>query len=85
MPEAYKSEPIYVSVTLEAVAYAGNIYKKIYEDASLRAAHITTTTRPVDSREYWTFTAPTAVMPEIPIKAFPFGTTIPKEWSAWKP
>lgn len=83
VPSGYQNADIYVSVTLDAVAWAGNIYRKINQ---LCPANIAATSRTGDSREYLTFTAPpdNQYTTEIPVKAFPFGTTIPAEWNIWR-
>ena len=83
VPAGYENAEIYVSVTLDAVAWAGNIYRKI---SQLCPANITETSRAGDSRLYLTFTPPAdnQFVTEIPVKAFPFGTTIPADWRIWR-
>ena len=68
VPAGYENAEIYVSVTLDAVAWAGNIYRKI---SQLCPANITETSRAGDSRLYLTFTPPAdnQFVTEIPVKA----------------
>lgn len=84
VPEGYESTEILVSVTVDAVAHPGNIYKKIYENS---ASNLSKVTLDGESRAYTTFTMPDEdymkdLYPSgetnlIPVPAFPFGSTIP--------
>lgn len=87
VPTGYESKQILVSVTVDAVAYSGNIYKKIYEN---NPSNVTTVTREGDSRKYSEFTVPDSYIKDlypngetnlIPVPAFPFGSTIPCDLS----
>lgn len=84
VPEGYENTEILVSVTVDAVSYSGNIYKKIYENS---ADNLTKVTLDGETRAYTTFTVPSEdflknLYPSgttnlIPVPAFPFGSTIP--------
>ena len=84
VPAGYENTEILVSVTVDAVAYSGNIYKKIYENS---ASNLTKVTLEGESRAYTTFTMPdedflrdlypSGTTNLIPVPAFPFGSTIP--------
>lgn len=84
VPEGYENTEILVSVTVDAVAHPGNIYKKIYENS---ASNLSKVTLDGESRAYTTFTMPDEdymkdLYPSgetnlIPVPAFPFGSTIP--------
>ncbi len=84
VPTGYENTEILVSVTVDAVAHPGNIYKKIYENS---ASNLSKVTLDGESRAYTTFTMPDEdfmrdLYPSgetnlIPVPAFPFGSTIP--------
>lgn len=99
VPDAYKEETMYVSVTIDAVSYSGNIYKKIYEKSPSNVAVVA----PVDyntNKTYSKFTPPDSFIKDtypngttnqIPVNAFPFKDIIPCDlsgsnstgWLAW--
>ena len=84
VPAGYENTEILVSVTVDAVAHPGNIYKKIYENS---ASNLTKVTLDGESRAYTTFAVPdddflrdlypSGTTNLIPVPAFPFGSTIP--------
>ncbi|MBE5738809.1 MAG: hypothetical protein E7354_03700 [Clostridiales bacterium] len=84
VPAGYENTEILVSVTIDAVSYSGNIYKKIYENST---TNVTPKTLTGDTRTYSEFTVPSEdflrdLYPSgttnlIPVPAFPFGSTIP--------
>lgn len=99
VPDAYKSTEIKVSVTVDAVSYSGNIYKKIYENSASNVS-VTTGTGGNTNKTYSKFTAPASFIKDlypngntnlIPVNAFPFTDTIPCSvvggtytgWTAW--
>lgn len=86
VPDGYENNELKVSVTLDAVAYSGNIYKKINQLKPENVTTGTTETLNGDTREYYIFTSPedTEFTEEIPVKAFPYGLTLPKNWEIWK-
>lgn len=99
VPDTYKSTEIKVSVTIDAVSYSGNIYKKIYENSASNVS-VTTGTGGNTNKTYSKFTAPASFIKDlypngttnlIPVNAFPFTDTIPCSvaggtytgWTAW--
>ena len=84
VPDGYENTSIYISLTLDAVAYSGNIYKKISELSPANISSGTAESVSGDTREYLTFTAPSGFNTDIPVKAFPFGQTLPADWTLWQ-
>ncbi len=88
VPAGYENTDILVSVTVDAVSYSGNIYKKVYENS---VSNVTSSVVDGESAKYSLFTAPSEdflrdLYPSgttnlIPVDAFPFGTTIPCDLS----
>lgn len=86
LPAGCESHDIYVSVTVDAVSYSGNIYKKIYENSASNVT-LQTSNDTLDTQKYSKFTPPSDdflrnLYPSgttnlIPVDAFPFGDTLP--------
>lgn len=99
VPDTYKAEAMYVSVTIDAVSYSGNIYKKVYENSASNVA-VSVNTEGNTNKTYSKFTAPSGFIKDtypngttnlIPVNAYPFTDVIPCDlsgstntgWLAW--